>query len=320
MKTCYLLFVLTWLSASCSARGQDTGPAPSPPPVVLIFPSTNGIASFSIPPDTETAATPFYIYGGEPLMLPVTAQAPLGMHLRIFADVYQQAGSIAVPWQRNTPVSEEIVFGDRTSVIVACKLPELRAVQRKTRVSVTLHTEPKITDYHGGLVIQGFVYPREVTGAWQKQFAALLARAGIRRVAFFGRWKNPANFLRERKIPFDDLGDDWPTEPDAHTLYLGSGVLKANKSERLTVPKAFSDTPGVRLVLFEPWDTEVLPPGVYQTAGAAGGGVWKVTLPDLFVGDGYEPHDLEILTTLFEQILPFRQPATGDDPGPTPTP
>ena len=321
MKIRLLLSALAWLSTVCCAPGQDAKPAPSPPPIALSYPFTDGMAMFSIPAYVESAATPFYAYGGEPLWLPVTARAPLGTHLRIFADVTQQAGSIAVPWQRNTPVGEEIVFDDRTSIGVSCELPALRVVQRKTRVSVTLHTEPKMANYPGGLVVNGFVYPREEPDAWQKQFAALLARAGIRRVAVFGRWKNTGGFLRNRKVAFDDLGDDWPSKPDAHTLYLGSGVSKAAENAPLSVPTVFNEVPGVRLVLFEPWDMEVLPPGVYQTVSATGGGVWKVTLPDLFVGGGVnEPHALEILTTLFEQVLPSRQPATGDNPEPTPNP
>lgn len=321
MKIRLLLSALACLSAVCSAPGQDARPAPSPPPVALSYPFTDGIAMFSIPPDVEIAAAPFYAYGGEPLSLRVTAQAPLGTHLRIFADITQHAGSIAALWQRNTPVSEEIVVNDRTSLVVACELPALRVVQRKTRVSVTLRTEPKMAGYPGGLVINGFVYPRDEPDGWQKQFTALLARSGIRRVAVFGRWKNPGGFLRNRKVAFDDLGDDWPSRPDPHTLYLGSGVLKATENAPLSVPPVFHEVPDVRLVLFEPWDTEVLPPGVYQTAGATGGGIWKVTLPDLFVGAGLnEPHALEILTTLFEQVLPSRPPATGDNPEPTPNP
>ncbi len=94
------------------------------------------------------------------------------------------------------------------------------------------------------MVVQGFVYPREEPGAWRKQFAALLARSGIRRVAVFGHWKNPANFLRERKVAFEDLGDDWPAQPDARTLYLASGVIKDGKDAPLRVPEAFVETPG----------------------------------------------------------------------------
>lgn len=303
MKTLGALLSLAWLLAVLPASGQEATPTPAPPPMALIY-----------------ASAPFHAYGGDPLTLPVTAQAPLGTHLRIYANVYQEAGSIAVPWQSHTPVGEEIVFGDRTSTTIDCALPALRVVQRKTRVSVTLHIEPKPTAASVGLMIRGFVYPREEPGAWQKQFAALLARSGIRRVAVFGGGPNSRDFLRGRKVAFDDLGDDWPGEVDAHTLYLGSVTAKTNESAALSIPGAFGETPGARLILFAPWDTEVFPPGVYQTVGTAGGGVWKVTLPDLFAGAVLNhPQDLETLTAIFQQVLPSRQPA-GDNPEPTTTP
>lgn len=318
MKTYCLPLSLAWMLAVPSAHAQEATPAP--PPITLTYPAMTGIAWFSIPPNTARAATPLYATGGEAVSFPVTVQAPLGTHLRVYADVTQQTAGLAAPWQKNVPVSDEIAFGDRTSMLVACKLPAMRTVLRKTRVLVTLRTDPKADEYPGGMVVQGFVYPREEPSAWRKQFAALLARSGIRRVAVFGHWKNPPNFLRERKVEFEDLGDDWPAHPDAGTLYLASGVIRDGKDAPLRVPEAFVETRGVRLVLFEPWDVEVLPPGVYQTAGAAGG-VWKVTLPDLFVGPGLnDPHALEILTTLFEQILPPHQPVTGDNPESTPTP
>ena len=170
-------------------------------------------------------------------------------------------------------------------------------------------------------MISGFVYPHEAPDAWSKRFSAMLAQSGIRRLAVFGGWKNTAGFLHARKVAFDDLGSDWPREVDAHTLYLGSVSLRATEGPRMSIPGVFVETPGVRLVLFEPGDTEVLPPGVYQTAGTAGGGVWKVTLPDLFVGAGLnQPHDLETLTAIFQQVLPPRQPANGDSPAVTSTP
>jgi hypothetical protein len=321
MKIRDVLVSLSWLSAACPAAGQVATPSPKPLAITLTYPATTGVSSFSIPPTVAFAAKEFYAVGGERLALMVTVEAPLGTHLRIYADVSQLAGAIAAPWQRDTPVSEELVFGDRTSMVVPCTLPALRAVQRKTEVTVTLHTEPKTTHYPDGLVVSGYVYPREEPGAWQKQFAALLAQAGIRRVAVFGGWKNTAGFLREQKVPFDDLGADWPDASDAHTLYLGSVIAKANESGILPVPEAFRATPGVRLILFEPWETELLPPGVYQTAGKAGGSIWKVTLPDLFAGITLNaPHGLETLTAIFQEALLPCQSAAGEDPPSTPTP
>ena len=321
MKARCIPWLLASLLAALPAQGQDAKPTPGPPHVALTYPFTTGTAGFSIPGNVGFVTTPFHAYGGEPLTLLLTAQAPLGTHLRIYADVSQQAAGIAAPWQRHTPISEEIIFADRTSMAVACTFPALRAVQRKTRLSVTLHTETKPPVDFGGLAIPGFVYPREEPGAWKKQFAALLARSGVRRVAVFGGSKNTAGFLRGQKVAFDDLGGDWPAEPDAHTLYLGSVFPKPGESGPPSLPRAFGETPGVRLVLFEPWDTEVLPPGVYQSANAAGGGVWKVTLPDLFAGIGQDdPHALETLTTLFEQVLTPNRNATGNNPEPTPTP
>jgi hypothetical protein len=157
------------------------------------------------------------------------------------------------------------------------------------------------------------IYPREAPGQWKKALAVLLLRSGLDRLAVFGEGQALRSFFRERHVAFDDLGEDWPAEPDSHTLYLGETTTP--------VPAQMQTAARLRLALFsKPADSPLLP-GVYQTAGEQGGRIWKVTLPGLLDDPGHDPRALETLTEIFRQTLapPFSS-ATETSPQTTSTP
>jgi hypothetical protein len=300
MKThCAMLILALW-AVDFSARAQD-----KPPAIQLAYPGRGEIFS----PDRRSAnhalaSMPIAAYGGGPLTFDLAVQAPLGTRLRIYADLIQMtSGSLVAPLQRNVAVSPELSFDHCTFMVVPCMLPELAAVRSKTRMVLSLRTEPKNPDLASGLLLPVFAYPREEPDAWKKMVAAGLARSGLHRLAVFGGSQGLREFLRERNVPFDDLGADWPTEPDTHTLYLAEIDPKQDASTSMSAPKQFGELSGVRLMLFAPSVFDPLPPSVYQIADPAGGSIWKVTLPGLFKNPGSQPQNLELLSEIFQQAL-----------------
>ena len=258
---------------------------------------------------------PRHVYGGGPVDFALAVEAPLQTHLRVYADLFQMAGDrLAAPLQRDVPLTPELAFDDRTYRLAAGRLPALPAVQRKTVMLLKLRTALDPAEAAAELSLGLVVYPPEEPGGWKKTLAASLSRHGWRRLAVFGEAAALREFLRARDVRFDDLGEDWPAEFDRRTLYVGE--------TRAPVPPRFADFPGSHAVLFTPLaDVALLPRGIYQTADAAGGSLWKVMLPDLFTHIGSDPGAQEILAEIFRRALEPRAHATNEtNPDQTPNP
>ncbi len=269
MKT-RLLLMLMWLSAGGFRAGAADEPfAPGAPAIRLggvqpVNDSTPSITS-AVPAGVIDALPTIHAFGGGPLKFMVSVDAPLGTHLRVFAGLTQNSGGrIAATLQKNVPVCPELVFDGCTHMTVPCTLPALDAVKRLTPMTLTLCTEPRTPgDFYCCCAVPMLTYPRMEPDAWKKMLATLLTRSGLRRLAVFGDGQGLKRFLRERKVVFDELGEDGPETPDAHTIYVGE--LLARGEDAANTPKWVGEQPGLRLVLFAPFAQPQMPPGVYRT-------------------------------------------------------
>ena len=237
---------------------------------------------------------PLHVFGDGPLTFDLAVDAPLGTRLTVVADLVQTAGSIATPLQKSVSVCPELVFDTRTHLVATCSFPALPAVERATRLLLTLRTGPEAADSVRKLVLPVVVYPREGPDEWKKTLAARLTRSGLQRMAIFGAGRALRQFLRARQVVFEDLGKDWPAEPDPRTLYIGETPTPA--------PPRFNEARDLRLVLFLTNPGDPMLPGVFQTVDARGD-LWKVTLPDLLDHPSQDPRAQATLAEIFRQAL-----------------
>ena len=269
-----LCVILSWVSASVSAQE----PAPTPSTKIK-------------------AGAPLHAFGGRPLVFDLVVQAPLGTHATIYADLVQTAnGTIAATLQRDVSISAELVFDGCTSMEVPCHLPALDAVKRITSMRLWLRTDPPGTRTSQGLVLLLTVYPVEEPDAWKKMLATRSSHTGLYRLAVFGEAKGARQFLRSRNVSFEDLGSDWPTDPEPGTLYVAD-------LPTAPVPRRTDATRGTRWLIFTTTEATPLPPGVYQRMEVDGGEVCKVTIPDLFNDPDDHPDRLATLAEIFRIVL-----------------
>ncbi len=283
-----LCAALTWAGKAVSAQDQ-------PPPVQM---------RVSLP-----APNTVHAFGGRPLAFDLEVQAPLGSRLKIYADLLQTAnGSVATTLRRDVPVSPELVFTDRTTLTASCRLPDLDAVKRTTPMLLRLRTDLAAAKPGDGLLLPVSVHPPEEPDAWKKTLSAWLTHGGLRRLAVFGESRVIRDFLRARKVAFDDLGSDWPAEPAPGSLYvteLPASALAARQP---------GETRGTRWLIFTTPEATSLPAGVYQRIDAAGASGCKVMLPDLFNHPEDHPEKLESLGEIFRLALEWRPTSSSDDP------
>ena len=241
-----------------------------------------------------SAAPPMHVFGGKPLAFAVTLDAQPGTRLRLRADLVQTAaGNIALPLQRDVPVSGELAFEALTHLTASCTLPDLPATSRVTRMLLTLRAVEATGDRPP--LVQAtteiFVYPPEAPGQWQKMLASRLAQNGLTRLEVFGRGPRLRRFFKDRHVNFEDGGGEWPVQLEPGTLYAGDDAPP--------VPARLSSADGLRLVLFEPIESPVLLPGVYESVDAHRGAMVKVTLPDLLTRLADDPRCQQTVAEIF---------------------
>lgn len=289
MKAGYLFGLAFLLAWGVPGRAEDPSSEPPLAPLHL-----------RLPEDPACPASPMHVYGGGALKITQVVEAPLGTHAHLVADLFQLASGVAAPLQRDVPITPEFSFEDRTYLPAVCVLPSLPAVQRRTTMLLKLKAADSGTS-SASRSLTLIVYPAAEPDAWKKTFAARLSRSGLRRLAVFGEGTALRQFLRLRKVAFEDLGQEWPGEFDGQTFYLGETSAPA--------PPRLADLPGTRLVLFKSQaDEPILPAGVYQSSVGEGGSVWKVTLPNLFVLPGSHPDAEATLDEIFRAALEPRPP------------
>ncbi len=288
-----LCAVFSWGGAS--ALAQDPASSPAPPAVQIRA--------------NSSAVVPIHACGGRPLDFTLVVQAPLGTRTRVYADLVQNAhGAIAATLRRDVPVSAELVFEGCTSMEARCRLPALDAVNRVTSMRLRLRTDPPAARAGGELVLPMTVYPAEEPDTWKKTVAVRLSRAGLRRMAVFGEAKGVRRFLRAKNVAFEDLGGDWPDNPEPGTLYV------ADLPACATTVRWTNETHGSRWLIFTTAESALLPPGVYQRVEAGGGSVCKVTLPDLFDAPDDHPDRLASLAEIFRLALEPRTTNPTENP------
>lgn len=258
---------------------------------------------------SSPALTSVHAFGGRPLVFDLVVQAPLGSRLLIYADLLQTAnGAVATTLRRDVPISPELVFNDRTVLTASCRLPDLDAVKRVTPMLLRLRTNLPAAQPGDGLLLPVSVHPHEEPDAWKKSLSAWLTRGGLHRLAVFGEAGEIREFLRARKVAFDDLGGEWPTDPEQGSLYVAVVPPSALAARRP------GGTRGTQWLIFTTSEATSLPAGVYQRVDAAGASVCKVTLPGLFDHPENHPERLETLREIFRMALEPRPASSSDDP------
>jgi len=250
-------------------------------------------------PASKQPLSPLYFFGDQPLKFDAGIAAPLGSHVEIHADLFQtSAGGLTGLLLKNIALSPVLFFAKCTQCTAPCALPALPAIKRPTKTLLKIYAriqgQPNTPQLAG--ILEIFLYPRHTPAEWKKIIAAILAEAGLDRLAVFGKEDALRHFLQSQQVPFDNLGPEWPAAFDARRLYLAGSPP--------TKPDSLPPLAGVRIALFNP-ETAGIPmlPGVYPVADSAGGALVKVTLPGVLEHLNDDPRSQQIFLEILRQTL-----------------
>lgn len=243
--------------------------------------------------DKQTAFTPpaSHVFGGQPVKIDLSLEAPLGSKLEARADLIQKAQSLTAPLQKDIVVAEAISFAGQTRCRITASLP-LPKVQRETQIIARFRLKAK-GEWRPASEMIFVVYPPDFLKGELQDIA------GATRLHLFGDDKRLRDFLNGQEVKFDEIGAEFPENPETNQVYAGCAGAK-ELSQWLA---AHATWQGSLLVFCE--DSNLLP-GVFIDSRRERR-LAKVTLP-LLDNLSSDPRSQKTLTEIFNNIIPRQTP------------
>lgn len=204
-------------------------------------------------------------FGGKPVKMQVAIDAPLASRLDVEVTLHQLAQHLTARVAEGLPIAEGLEFDDRTRCVVDASIP-LPEVERVTRFIGTLRVRPAGSDTWEKAGQTFFVaYPPGQLDPLKRSLATLAASESVR-LGVFGESRKLRSFFKREKIPFLDLGDEFPAGPDPKVIHLGETSLEKLRGK---LPES------IQLIAFDPdpWRFDRNPetlPGVYASSRREG--------------------------------------------------